>query len=108
VTPSRDSQDGRLDWRTLRVGAELEARPSAADEEQLTREARDRDEARLREHLERQQAVSEMLRHLKAAEREIAAAVGHLVALRALDRPTRRDLARARQAIGRIRERRDP
>jgi hypothetical protein len=96
VTPSREQKDGPLDWRVLRVGAELEARPSAADEEQLT------SEVRVREHLERQQAVREMLGHLKGAEREIATALRHL---RAVDRLTRRDLDRVRKAIAHIRER---
>jgi hypothetical protein len=81
--------------RSLKAGVEVEPRPSVADEERLTREVRSR------EHLERQQAVSGMLGHLKAAEREIR----HLREVDQVDRLTHRDLDRVRKAIGRIRER---
>lgn len=84
------------DPRTLKVGAELEPRPSIADERHLT------DDVRAREHRERRETLRTMLGHLAAAERELAAARAEL---RAVDRRTCRDLDRIRQAVARIRSR---
>lgn len=83
------------DARTLKVGRELETRPSVADERQLTTQARAREEEM------RRARMAEMLGHLRAAERELEAARR---CLPAVDRPTRRNLDRVRQAIARIRE----
>jgi hypothetical protein len=82
--------------RTLRAASEFEPRPSIADEELLT------ENARAREAAERRMALREMDRRLRAAEREIEAATR---CLRTVDHKTRKDLARVRQAMQRIRER---
>jgi hypothetical protein len=81
--------------RTLKAGAEIEPRPSVADEQLLT------DEVRVCEDHERQLALRDTLGHLRVAQREVDA----IRSLHLIDHQTRRDLARIRQAISRIRER---
>lgn len=78
--------------RTLRAGAELEPRPSRADEDDLTQAIR------ARELRELQESLGAALKHVERAERELAA-------VRSVDRATRRDLNRIRQALSRIHER---
>ena len=82
--------------RTLVTRAGREPRPSLAEERQITADVRDRERAA------RDAALRRMLGHLAMAEREIRAARDELPNV---DRLTRRDLDRIRQAIARIRGR---
>jgi hypothetical protein len=90
-----DAERSQYDARTLKVGTEFEPRPSVADEQLLT------ERVRTREAEELWAARRAMLGDLAAAERAIENARGRLGAV---DRQTRRNLDRIRQAIARIRE----
>jgi hypothetical protein len=96
VTRRDDDPRRRHAPRTLRAGGEREPRPSLADEDWLTADVR------TQERIERAAAIAGVLRHLAVAERELRAARAELPTI---DRATRRDLDRVRQAIARVRER---
>jgi hypothetical protein len=82
--------------RTLKAGSELEPRPSVADEQLLTEQVHDH------EAHERELALRQVQRRLRIAESELKTA---MKLLPVVDRQTRRDLARIRQALERITER---